>query len=244
MTMQAKAASKPANGQIAKPNAAAADAGATETQQSSQAQASDAPEHKSLKAADKAGVTSGSEDRKEKKKAKRKADAESAAIGAAPAVSTEPVQIGEPCKKRKKEMQAQNDAALSNGHPAEGTDGSHKSAEKTCSNAGLAKTSGQKLKQKKRLAAVPKGSAAQAAASALEPSQGKAGPSWSKLAKHVLASCVGHSMKMSKLQREVLAAAGLPKQALAEHQQAIVQKISAKRKTFSITGEQVSLKVA
>jgi hypothetical protein len=244
MTMQAKAAIKPANEHNANPNTAAADAGATETQQSSQAEASDAPEHNCLKAADKAGVTSGSEDRKEKKKAKRKAEAESAAPGAAPAVSTEPVQNGEPCKKRKKEMQAQRDAALSNGHPAEGKDGSHRSAEDACSNAGLAKISGKKLKQKKRLAAVPEGSAAQAAVSALEYAQGKGGPSWSKLAKHVLASCEGHSMKMSKLQREVLAAAGLPKQALAEHQQAIVQKISAKRKTFSITDEQVSLKVA
>ena len=244
MTMQAKAASKPANGQNAKGNAAAADAGATETQQSSQAQASDAPEHDSLKAAEKGGVTSGSEDRKEKKKANRKAEAESAAPGAAPAVSTEPVRNGQPGKKRKKEKQPQSNAALSNGHPAEGQDGSHISDENGCSNTGLAKTSGKKQKQKKRLAAVPGGSAAQAAVSALEPLQGKAGPSWSKLAKQLLASCEGHSMKMSKLQREVLAAAGLPKQALAEHQQAIVQKISAKRKTFSIMGEQVSLKVA
>jgi hypothetical protein len=51
-------------------------------------------------------------------------------------------------------------------------------------------------------------------------------------------------MKVSKLQQKVLAAAGLPKEALSQHQQTILKRISAKRKTFSIRGKQVLLKPA
>ena len=73
---------------------------------------------------------------------------------------------------------------------------------------------------------------------------GEKGPSWAKLAKEILAGCEGHKMKLAKLQRKVVAAAGLPKQAVADHQDAIMQKLSSKRKSFALTDGEVLLKVA
>ena len=73
---------------------------------------------------------------------------------------------------------------------------------------------------------------------------GDRSPSWAKLAKEILASCEGHRMKLAKLQRKVVAAAGLPKQAVADHQSAIVQRLNSKRKTFAMTDGEVSLKIA
>ena len=67
-------------------------------------------------------------------------------------------------------------------------------------------------------------------------------PNWSKLARQVLQSSEGQRMKATKLQRKVLTAAGLPKEALAQHQQAIVQKIGSRKKTFRVHGDQVSLR--
>ena len=70
------------------------------------------------------------------------------------------------------------------------------------------------------------------------------GPKWTKLAKQILESCEGHRLRLTTLQRKLVAAAGMPKDTLAEHRQAIVQKLSSKKKTFDVTDGEVSLKAA
>lgn len=204
--MQAKAASKQADGQSAE--AAGTDATPATAPDPVPAEDPAPAEHVASKAGEPEQNGTSKKDRKPKRKG------EAAAEGAAPSDDSAAPELKQPKMKKRKDKAPE---ALMNGHSAEGE---------------------LDYKDKSASAGVPNGHSAAAVA------EDSKAPSWTKMAKQILQNCEGHSMKMSKLQRKVLAAAGLPKDALAEHQQAIAQKLASKKKTFTIVDGEVSLREA
>ena len=182
---------------------------------------------------------------KRAKKAKRQAEA--APMGPEPGVSGGAAEAEPKAGKRWKTKMCCEQVGLANGHSAEAPQGAGQAAADGGGSCKSGDSEPQPLelkKQKKR-----KQSASATPTQAVEVpsaagSPGDKGPSWAKLAKEILASCEGHRMKLAKLQRKVLAAAGLPKQAMEDHQSAIVQRLNSKRKTFAMTDGEVMLKIA
>ena len=187
-------------------------------------------------------------------KPKRKAE-DAAASSSAAAGSTETAENGKQEKKSKKRklhgLKALPDAhaagaeklqsagaCVPNGQPATGKSRAALADEQSTAPASMA---GGRKQRQQQVPHAPEMDAHASAGGADHAPKSQA-PNWSKLARQVLQSCDGERMKATKLQRKVLAAAGLPKEALAQHQQAIVQKIGSRKKTFRVHGDLVSLR--
>ena len=237
LVTQAKAATKQADA----PSATAADTAVSAAQATApepaqiSAQAGLADPDESITAEPKQ-----SKAEKSTKKSKRKAEAATVGSGAPEA---EP-KAGKTKKKAKHDAQHES---ITNGHSAEAPQtASPAVADSTGPHANGDSSEPQRLKLKKQKkqqaaeAAVPEAEDTPIAAE----TPGKRGLSWAKLAKEILAGCEGHRMKLAKLQQKVVAAAGLPKQAVADHEEAIMQKLSSKSKSFALTDGEVLLKVA
>ena len=189
-----------------------------------------------------------------KSKPKRKAE-DAAAISSAAAGSTETAENGKQEKKSKKRklhgLKALPDAhaagagklqsasaCFPNGQLAAGKS---RAALADKQSAAAASRAGGRKQRQEQVAHAPEMDAHASVGGADHASKSQA-PNWSKLARQVLQGCEGERMKATKLQRKVLAAAGLPKEALAQHQQAIAQKIGSRKKTFRVHGDLVSLR--
>ena len=185
-------------------------------------------------------------------KPKRKAE-DAAAISSAAAGSTKTAENGKQDTKSKKRklhgLKALPDAhaagaeklqsagaCVHNGQLATG-----KSRAALADSTAPASRAGGRKQRQEQVTHAPEMGAHASAGGADHASKSQA-PNWSKLARQVLQGCEGERMKATKLQRRVLAAAGLPKEALAQHQQAIVQKIGSRKKTFRVHGDLVSLR--
>ena len=183
----------------------------------------------------------------EEKAKKSKRQAEAAPVGPEAGPSSGAAEAEPRAGKRKKPKLGCDEGSLTNGHSGEGP----QSAGRVAADGGGSRESGdtehQPLKPEKQKKQEHSASATLTEAGGSPSGARVAGdrsPSWAKLAKEILASCEGHRMKLAKLQRKVVAAAGLPKQAVADHQSAIVQRLNSKRKTFAMTDGEVSLKIA
>ena len=244
VVVQAKAATKQAEG----PSATAADTPATAAPATALepegAQESDQRQHPASEAS-KAGKLKQSKAEEALKTDKRKAEAASTAPepetdGAAPSGKA----AG---SKKRKIKQGDERGSMANGHIAKMPQSvgqpeairTRKHEDDTSEQQVLKLKKLKKLKQAAAAGLLPADKTATAAES-----PGSKGPSWAKLAKGILADCEGHRMKLAKLQRKLLAAAGLPKQAVADHQEAIIQKLSSKRKTFALADGEILLKAA
>ena len=190
----------------------------------------------------------------EKSKPKRKAE-DAAATSSAAAGSTEMPEDGKQQNKSKKRklhsLEALPDAhaagakkpqsagaPIPNGQLATGN--SRAALAVTHATASKGRTGGRKGAQDKT-AHAPAMDAHASAGGANHAFQAQA-HNWSKLARQALQDCEGQRMKATKLQRKVLKIAGLPKEALPQHRQAILQKIGSRKKTFRVHGDLVSLR--
>lgn len=179
---------------------------------------------------------------KAEKSAEKKRKADATSVGPEPGSSSGAAKDKPKGGKRKKTKMNCEPGGLANGHSAEAPHSVSQAAAVWRKAPEDGNPEPQTKKQKKqKQAAAENVSEAGDTSSAAGP-VGSKGPSWAKLAKEILAGCQGHSMKLAKLQRKVVAAAGLPKQALADHQDAIMQRLSSKRKTFAMTDGEVRLK--
>ena len=235
---QAKAASKQADG----PSLSAADSAVT---------AAPAMAHASEHANDsaqpglpvlEASRTAESKQDKAEKSAKKKRKADATSAASEPGSSSGAAK-GEPKAGKRKKTKVNGElGGLANGHVV----GVPQSAGQAAADGSGAPENGIPEPQPKRQKKQKQEAAADVSEAGDTPRTAgpvaSKGPSWAKLAKEILAGCEGHSMKLAKLQRKVVAAAGLPKQAVAEHQGAIMQKLSSKRKTFAVTDGEVLLK--
>ena len=247
MHMQAKAASKSAD--TASKDSAGADVTAASIAAPGGAQ-DEQPLH-----ASEAGSGQQPDATTKKSKPKRKAE-DAAAISSAAAGTTAIAEDGKLRKKGKK-RKLHGSEPLADAHAAgaerlqsavaplpKGQLATGKSRAALAAKDSTAPTSragGRKWKQE-QVAHAP-AVAAHASAGGAHPAPMTQAPSWSKLARQILESCEGQRMKATKLQRKVLTAAGLPKEALPQHQQAIVQGIGSRKKTFRVHGDLVSLRV-
>ena len=170
-----------------------------------------------------AGSTNLAEDSKQEKKSKKRKLHGLEALPDAHAAGAEKLQSAGACAPNGQLATGKSRAALADKQPAP-----------------TSSLGGRKQRQE-QVAHAPEMDAHASAGGADHASKRQA-PNWSKLARQVLQGCEGERMKATKLQRKVLAAAGLPKEALAQHQQAIVQKIGSRKKTFRVHGDLVSLR--
>ncbi len=239
---QAKAATK----QASEPSETAADAAVSAAPATAAApELAQASAQPGLADPDESATAEPKQTKAEKSTKKSKRKAEAATVGAEPGTGSGALETQPKAGKKKKTKVGAQQGSVANGHLAEAPESASPAVEDSTGPHANGSSEPQPLKlmkekqQQAAEAAVPEAGDAPSAAD----TPGEKGPSWAKLAKEILAGCEGHKMKLAKLQRKVVAAAGLPKQAVADHQGAIMQKLSSKRKSFRLTEGEVLLKV-